>query len=205
VCTDINGCETEEGKPEEIQTCQDLSCVTGFGGRICTSTQNCTGSIVNSSNGNCCIGNCTTIEANLSFISCGANIDCFINASDICNPANLSYDISFSNATWIQDTNYYYKIRGFEGDKCELYQEVIDVTGNFTATQWANLTASNYTIVEITSMAGIIISNWAGNSGICRFTTSELEDYIIDVKGGNFSFFTDDEIEDYECTGDLYE
>ncbi|MDD5012433.1 MAG: hypothetical protein PHQ66_02190 [Candidatus Nanoarchaeia archaeon] len=201
VCTDANACGTKGSKPSEVQTCQDLSC-SGKGGKICTSTQNCTGSIVSSSNGNCCLGNCTEITVTL--ISCGANIDCLISAADNCSVANLSYGVSFSNSTWIQNTTRYYKIRGVNDEKCEFYEEITDATGNFTSAQWTNLTASNYTAGEITSMIQAITSGLIEDSGICRFTNSELEDYLKEVKNKTFTYFTDEEIDDYECTGDLY-
>lgn len=203
-CTDANSCGSEESKPEETQECiaEVLSCAE-LGGAICTASQNCTGNITESSDGNCCVGSCA--ETALETISC-ADIDCLISAAGACSSVNVTHAVSSGNTTWTQSVNYYYKIRGFEGEKCELYQETIDATGNFTDSYWATFLASPSspnTTTEGYEIINSILSNLAGKTGICRFSTTALNEYLTAVKNENH-ILTSDEVAQYECTGTLY-
>ncbi len=202
VCEDLNDCGTEEEKSDESQECEItlLNCSTQ-GGFLCGETEVCNGTITNASEGECCLGNCTLQEIEL--VDCGTDIDCLINASETCSLANVTYDFTSGNTTWTQSNSHYYKIRGFEDEKCKLYQEILDASGNFTNSQWTTLLIVN-TIDEINQMIQQINTGLGvGNTGICRFSTYALEDYLTEVKAGNYELSTEEQ-STYECSGSLY-
>jgi hypothetical protein len=203
VCEDLNECNTEKDKPEEIQDCEIILNCSEQDGVICYGTETCNGTITNSSDGNCCLGEC--IEIKLETIACGTDINCLINASKTCHPANLTYSISYSNSTWEQETDYYYKIRGLEKEKCEFYEEIIEVSGNFTESEWINLLTTN-TSTEINIMIQEKTSDLIGDTGICKYPLNSyaLQEYLTNIKEGTFSSFTEEEIDEYQCTGAIY-
>lgn len=197
-CTERNSCGTEESKPEEVQSCV-LSCYEQ-GGKICGNTGVCNGTIMDSTEGDCCLGRCDIKK--LEFISCGTNIDCLITASETCNPSNLTYSSSMTNGTWSQTANSYYKIRELEGDKCKFYKEILSNDGGFTDSKKQALIAEGKTEGEITQMEEGISSSVIGETGICRFSVYALKERITELKNGNV-FITADELGDYECSGEL--
>lgn len=198
-CADANECGTEENKPEETQECVveiELSC-SDKNGTICESYEECDGTLED----NCCLGNCTRIQA----IACETNIDCLINASDTCHFANMTYDMPSSNST-IQTITYLYSVEGFEDEeeeRCEFYTGIKNVEGNFTEAEWTAFQDGGYSDEEIASMLEDIHSGLVETSGVCIFSTSELEDYLTQIKEENHEL-TDEEITTYECTGSLY-
>ncbi len=202
-CTDTNNCGTEESKPDETQECIaeiSLSC-SDKNGTVCEVYEECSETLED----DCCLGNCTRIPT----IECGWNIGCLINESDTCHPANVTHNISSGNSSWTQITPYYYSIGGFEDEtkeKCELYTKTKEVTGNFSETYWTTLQAApySYTDVQIDGMRTDILSGLTGQSGTCVFPTSDLEDYLTEVKDRNYEL-SSQELIDYECTGNLYE
>ena len=200
-CTDANSCGMEDSKPSEIQVCvvevvvANLTC-SEKNGTVCEIYEECNGTLEE----NCCLGNCTRIETT----ACGTNITCLIDASEICHPANLTYGVYSGNST-IENTTYYYSIEGFEDEameRCEFYAAVQNVEGNFTSTQWTELLAV-YTTVQINEMLYTIHSDLIGDYVNCIFSTSDLEDYLIEVQNGRYVLTAADLVE-YECTGDLY-
>lgn len=203
VCEDLNDCNTENDKPDETQDCEIILNCSEQDGVICSGAQICNGTITNSSDGDCCLGECEEVE--IETITCEEDIDCLINASDTCQPANLTYNVSYSNSTWEQEADYYYKIRGLEEEKCEVYEEIIEASGNFTSAEWIRLIGLSYTTTQIDDMVQEIISSLIGSSGICRYSTYALEEYLTNIKEGTFTSFTEEEIAQYQCTGSLYE
>ncbi len=202
VCNEINECGTEGEKPIETQECVVIPTCSELGGVICETTEVCNGNITtNSSEERCCLGNCEIKP--IEVLACD-DIDCLISASNTCNLANLTYEVSSSNSSWTQDATYYFKIRGLEGEKCKLYQEILDVTGNFTSSYRTTLLAVPYTEEQINQMAEEIESSMAGRTGICRFSTYSLNEYLTDVKETDY-ILTEDDIVSYECTGSLYQ
>lgn len=199
-CVDLNNCNTENDKPDEIQECEIVLSCSEQEGVVCSGTETCNGTITNSSEGDCCLGECVEIEA----IACETDIDCFINASETCHPANLTYNISYSNSTWTEESKYYYEIRGLVDERCEMYEKIKEISGNFTSEEWTKLLELNYTTEQINTMVQERISIFNGISGICRYTIYSLEEHLKDIKDESFTFFSDSEIDEYQCTGDLY-
>lgn len=200
-CTDLNECGTENNKPDEIQECEIVISCSEQGGVLCSGTEICNGTITNSSEGDCCLGECLEMEA----IACETDIDCLINASGKCHPANLTYNLSYINSTWTQEAKYYYEIRGLKEERCEMYEKIKEISGNFTNEEWTKLLGLNYTTEQITTMVQERISIFTGISGICRYTIYSLEEHLKDIKDESFTFFSDSEIDEYQCTGDLFQ
>ncbi|VVB82386.1 Uncharacterised protein [uncultured archaeon] len=207
-CQDVNDCGTNLTKPIISKICTVPSC-SEQNGTICSSNQTCSTTIVNASNGRCCLGNCTTPVTELAFISCGTDMTCFINASTNCNPSNLTYSFYSGNSTWNQSNSYYYKIRGIEDSKCALYQEAISLSGNFTSFEWTSLTTAGNTTDQINQMVETennYLSDLIGTSGICKFSGysySDLTDYLNEVKLGN-NTISGSALTTYSCTGSLF-
>ncbi len=200
-CIDISNCGTEEIKPKEIQKCFP-SC-SAQSGILCGGTEICNGTAVDASDGNCCVGICETKPPE----DCGTNINCLISSSQNCNIAILNHSVESNNGTWIQTIVYYYKIRGFENEKCKLYQEIIEISGSFTESEEQALISSGKTQEEV-DLLEMDVNDMLGNeligkSGICRFSTYSLDEYLTAVKDENYELTAED-IENYGCTGDLY-
>lgn len=204
LCDDLNECGTETDKPEIVQGCEIIppNC-SDIGGYLCGSTETCNATLLNASDGTCCSEIC--IQPELEVISCGTDMDCLINASNDCHPANITYTFVSSNTTWRQNNTYYYKIRGMESDKCKLYQELRGASGNFTDSQWATLRAVPYTTDEIKQMIQQINGGLrVGGTGICRFSTYALNEYLTAIKEESYTL-TSEDIATYGCTGTLFE
>lgn len=197
-CADANSCGTAASKPEETRECL-LNC-SDLKGFLCDATEICNGTIKNSVQGNCCIGKCKIKE--LEFINCGADIDCFISASETCNPSNFTKSSVLKNTTWEQTAVSYYKIRELESDKCKLYKEILSNDGSFTASERQRLTNEGNTEDDINFLENEISNSIVGKAGICQFSVYALKERLIELKNGN-DFITTDELENYECSGDI--
>ncbi|MEK6827491.1 MAG: hypothetical protein AABX99_03340 [Nanoarchaeota archaeon] len=155
-CKDKNNCGTYVNKPLISQQC--LSC-SQQNGATCNSKQICNGTLINSLEGNCCLGNCTT----KNIVSCN-DIDCFISESKNCEISNLTY-------TSHENNSYYLKIRGLTDEKCVLYVELL------------------YSAVK---------------TEICRYQIYDLPDFLTIVKTIGIFNLSSDDLQTYQCTGDLF-
>ncbi len=205
VCEDLNDCNTEKNKPDEIQYCEIILNCSEQDGVICYGTETCNGTITNSSEGDCCLGECVEIE--LETIACGTDIDCLIDASENCHPANLTYDIMINMSVlgWIQSHSYYYEIKGLEEEKCEFYKELLAVNGSYTEAARQELEGEGKNDTEIDALEqdqNDALVTAIGGAGICRFSTYFLEEYLTNIKEGTFNSFSEDEIDEYQCTGE---
>lgn len=203
-CTDINECETEESKPDESQECieVELSC-SEKNGTICEIYEECDGTL---EDGCCLEGNCTRIPTTI----CGADIDCLISASNTCHPANMTHNFTIDMGIlgWIQSHSYYYKIGRLEDEECEFYQKILNVNGSYTETAKQSFRDDGKTDGEIIALEeeqNDLLADTIGYYGSCNYSTSELKDYLTDVKEGTFASYTEEEKTNYECTGNLYE
>ncbi len=200
VCEDLNNCSTEKNKPVETQACEDISC-SGQGGTLCSSLETCNGTIINSSDGNCCSGNCTILE----FVECGS-IDCLITAAGTCHKSNLSYDFTSNIVGWVQTNSRYYELTGLNNGKCELYEKVLAASGVYGSVKRQNLLDEGKTEEEITSLEeekNAILTNITGQSGTCRYSTQSLHSILLDLKEYGITLSIS-EASAYECTGNLY-
>jgi hypothetical protein len=209
ICEDLNDCNTEKDKPEEIQDCEIILTCSEQEGVLCLETEICNGTITNSSNGDCCLGECEEIE--LETIDCETDIDCLINASKKCHPANLTYNftIDMSILGWIQSHSFYYKIRGIEKEKCEFYQELLFVNGSYTESARQSFKEDGKTDEEIDVLEqeqNNALEITIGDTGLCKYPISSygLQEYLANLKEGTFSSFSDEELEEYQCAGDIY-
>ncbi len=208
-CTDLNECGTENDKPDEIQECEIILSCSEQNGTICSGTETCNGTTINSSEGDCCLGECEEIEIELETIVCeNDDIDCLINASETCHPAKVKYNITIDMSIlgWIQDHSYYYEIKGLEDNKCEFYKELLSVNGSYTEDGRQLLKddqdLNDSEIDDLEQEQNDALAETIGSSGTCKFPISVLEDYLTDVKDGTFSSFSEDDIDDYQCTGE---
>jgi hypothetical protein len=203
VCTDLNHCGTIQNKSTEVKSC--LAGCLQLGGTFCDDNQYCNDSLINSSEGgNCCSGSCVLKETT----DCGTNINCLINASEPCNPANATYSSYLTNTSWAQNVTYYYKIRGFEDTKCVLYREIVGIIGNYTSAERQALLDSGMTSAEINQSEietnSALNTQFVGQPEICKFQVYDLESKLDDVKDGS-PFMTSSERDTYECTGTVLE
>ncbi len=205
-CEDLNNCGTQEDKPSLIQECEvlPLSC-SEQEGYLCSATETCNGTITNSSDGDCCLGECVLEEVDV--IACGTDITCFIQEAGNCSLSNMTYNSSFVNSTWRQNDSYYFKIRGLESEKCVLYQELLDVAGIFTDSERESLNSSGKSEEEIDQMEeeqNNALRESIGHTEICSYSITNLVEKLNELEDeGSFNLSTD-EIEQYECSGTLF-
>ncbi len=207
-CTEANSCGTVTQKPKDVQECEEVvvpACAEQSG-TLCAASQTCNGTMVNASEGsNCCVGSCITPSATTS--SCGTDFACLITASNTCSIANMTYsNFGTSNITWVQNYTYYYKIRGFEGENCEFYQEIMEISGSYTAAGVSALTSQGKTAEEIEAMEAEMndaLQTVEGDTGICRFSVYGLNEYLTQIRDENY-VLTEEEATEHGCTGALY-
>ncbi len=210
VCEDLNDCNTEKDKPEEVQDCELILNCSEKGGVLCIGTEICNGTITNSSNGDCCLGECKEIE--LETIDCGTDIDCLINASQKCHPANLTYNftIDMSVLGWIQSHSFYYEIKGIEKERCEFYQELLFVNGSYTESARQSFKdeqgIDDEEIDILEQERNNELETTIGDTGLCKYPLSSygLQEYLTNIKEGTFSSFSEEELTEYQCAGEIY-
>lgn len=213
-CTDLNDCGSDDDKPDEIQECEVIFTCDELGGILCNLTQICNGTIENSSDGDCCVGECienqtegNETETEIGAIDCGTDMDCFIENAENCTPSNLIFESDSSNSTWTQLDTFYFEIKGYEGDECGVDAELTDSSGSFTE---AGRTALNETgkneteIDEIEQDINDELESATGNTGTCDYPTSDLVDVLETMDSNGYFELSSEEITEYGCTGDLF-
>lgn len=203
VCEDLNECGTESNKPAELQACNVLVDCDSEGGSFCDDNEFCDGDLLNSTGGDCCVGECLKIKT----ISCNKDIDCFIDKAENCTLSNFTSIIDASNSTWLQNDSYYFRIRGFEGEKCEVYTEITDVSGKFSSSGRQSLIDAGINETEIDVLEGQVengASNIVGDTGICRYAVVNLVEVLDIIKDEGTFELSEEDISKYECTGSLF-
>ena len=112
-------------------------------------------------------------------IDCGDDFDCFIDASENCNPANLKQILTLNLFGVEQTTSTTYKILGTESDKCNIYLRTDSIDLNFPE----DIGISQEEIDEQKEMYDAL----EGREGTCMFETNDLTDMLKRWKQGNFS------------------
>jgi hypothetical protein len=124
-------------------------------------------------------------------IDCGSDLDCFITASQNCQPANITHTITINIFGVEQTTTSYYEIKGLEAGKCIFYLR----------TEKIDLTFPPETPQDIVDQEKEIYKKLEGRDGTCKFNTNDLTAMLNRWKVGNFS------TEDWdvaECQGNLF-
>jgi len=112
-------------------------------------------------------------------IDCGDDFDCFIDASENCNPAKLKQTLTLNPLGVEQTTSKTYKILGIESDKCIIYLRTDNIDLNFPE----DMGLSQEEIDEQKEMYDAL----EGREGTCRFETKDLTEMLKRWKEGNFS------------------
>ena len=142
----------------------------------------------------------------IQFVSCGNDIDCFINQSSTCNPSNLTYSISFDASGFIQNETTYSEIRGLSLGTCILYSKIIDMFGAYSPDQIQIFLSQNMTNDQINQQEqqmNIALSSRIGEDGICYYPISDLVQQFSGIKMGTYTGSAGD-IQTYNCSGSLY-
>ena len=107
---------------------------------------------------------------------CGTNMDCFIQASQNCNPAKVTHIVTTDILGVKQTTTSYYEIKGLEAGKCVFYlrTEKIDLTFPPEIPQ------------DIVDQQKEIYKKLEGRDGSCKFNTNDLAAMLSRWKEGNF-------------------
>jgi len=145
----------------------------------------------------------TEPEINCSEYS-GTDIDCFIEFAGSCSPSNLTYDFTINVLGWVQTNSYYFEIIDFIDGKCEIYEEVLSSSGEYSDTKRQSLLDEGNSEEEIDEMEtekNDELSDFVGESGICRYPY--LENMLMELKEVGIILPIEDP-ETYDCTGGLY-
>ncbi|MEJ2267793.1 MAG: hypothetical protein P8X70_01825 [Nanoarchaeota archaeon] len=207
-CEDLNNCYTEKNKPDEIQECEILLNCSEQKGILCKYNEVCNGNITNSSEGDCCLGECILNFTKLEMIVC-EDIDCLINASKKCHPASLidNVTLDLSILGWIQSNSHYLRINK-SGNNCEYYMKLLSVNGSYTQDAINSFLAEGKNMTEIAVIEqkqNDILEKTIGVTGICVYPYDVLTQILKERKTGNFSTLSESEKEKYNCTGKLYQ
>ncbi len=143
---------------------------------------------------------------NMQLISCGTDIDCFINQSNSCNPSSLTYTYSVNLLGFIENETAYYELRGLSSGNCIIYNKILNIYGAYDAAARQSFLNQNMTDDQINQKQQEINSVLAqniGEDGTCYYPLNILIQNIEGLKTGNFNGSTED-IQTYNCTGSLY-
>lgn len=226
-CEDLANCGKNEDKPEEEQSCEEdsgmnmsniLTC-SEQNGKICNSTQICNGTIINSSNsGRCCDGDC--VLATKEVIDCGSsilteetigntpNFDCFIDASENCDFAKLSFtnSLDFGIFGLIATSTASMELRGIELNKCIYYQKTDSFSLKFNDELIQQMLENNITLEEINQAeqkANDDNQQLIGMGFICSFDIDDLNSVLKRWNNGTFSVGLQCEGMNCVATGDF--
>ncbi|MEX2017021.1 MAG: hypothetical protein WD876_00940, partial [Candidatus Pacearchaeota archaeon] len=134
----------------------------------------------------------TIPETSQNLISC-KDIDCFIEQTIDCNPANLTYDLGINLFGWIQNHTYYYEIKGKEGDGCRYYTRIENVYGEYDEETRQAFLDDNMTESEIDQQekeVNDVLKTTIGADGSCLVSEIGLTKMFTDLKSGSLSFDT---------------
>ncbi len=139
------------------------------------------------------------------FVDCQNDIDCLINASKDCSPAQAILNTTFNLFGLIQTTTSFLKIGGWEGDYCLLFVSYEDFDVRFDSQIIQQMQAANISEEEIEQAeleATQEVGMFKGANGTCHFAPEDLTNLLILWKAGNFS--TDD-WDKTQCQGEFFE
>ncbi len=147
-------------------------------------------------------------KGDLNCEDCGDNIDCFIENAEQCSYVSFEYFTSANFFGVVQNTTTYYELRGFEGDKCLLYNKYLDVSGAY-GEELVNVSLENGMSQEEIDEANNELNNnfdelIEGKDSLCKYPVAELVEMIVGWKEGSVSGSSED-VEKYECIGSFYE
>lgn len=112
-------------------------------------------------------------------IDCNEDFDCFIDASESCNPAKLKQTLTLNLFGVEQTTSKTYKILGTESNKCIISLRTDSIDLNFPE----DAEISEEEIDEQKEMYDAL----EGREGNCMFETNDLTDMLKRWNEGNFS------------------
>ncbi len=139
-------------------------------------------------------------EASTNIVDCGADIDCFITASQNCNPAKVMYTTTINLMGQITSTTYL-ELKGMQGDKCILYMQTKNSTAKFTDEMVQKMLAGGATQEQIKQQEQMINENLKKTEGkyqTCKFDINDLTDMLKRWKSGSYS---SEDFKNAECTG----
>lgn len=124
-------------------------------------------------------------------VDCGTNLDCFITASQNCEPSKVINTITTEILGVKQTTTSFFEIKGLEENKCIFYirTEKIDLSFPPEISQ------------EIVNQQKEIYKKLEGRDGTCEFNTNDLTSMLNKWKVGSFS------VEDWaaaSCEGTMF-
>lgn len=118
------------------------------------------------------------------------NFDCFIEASEDCDPAKLSYTASVELFGMMSTATTHMELKGMEDDKCIYYQRTESSSVEFTDELVQQMLDSGLTQEEIDQQEQIsneAAQETAGMEKTCKFDTDDLTDILERWKQGSFS------------------
>ncbi|MFC1682001.1 hypothetical protein ACFL0X_00070 [Nanoarchaeota archaeon] len=148
----------------------------------------------------CCEGSCSELIPD-SIEECEGDIDCFIDAAENCDPASMTYELSFSfpisffggpsnEPGMYQEGTTYYELRGTIDGKCIIYHKILNNSIYFTQElidYFLSMGASQEDIDAQEELSRSSAEAIIGVESACMRTTEELveiyeglrDDYII--------------------------
>lgn len=138
-------------------------------------------------------------------IDCGANFDCFINASENCEKAKFQTAGTIELFGMLITTAGYSELKGMESDKCIYYTKTINQTIEFSNEFVQQMLSEGTTQEEIDQQEQSSNEEaklaW-GLDGTCKFNMRDLTSLLNEWKAGNSS------TEDFavaECEGAMFD
>jgi len=215
-CTDLNSCGTTKNKPTTTQSCTDVcaenwsctawsTCANKQQTRTCTDSNLCGTTTDKPTEQQSCI---------LQTLDCGSNtlsqetqgnqpnFDCFIDASENCEPAKLLNTITIEIFGMLSTSTAYMELKGMESNKCIYYQRTENNSVEFTDELIQQMLDGGATQEEIDQQeqtANDSAQQTVGLEKTCKFNQEDLTNMLNNWKEGSFS------TEDWdvaECEGD---
>ena len=194
VCTDLNSCGKTDNKPTIIQDCIYVEtcienwdctawsgCVDGIKTRDCDDSNDCGKTDNKPDEKDGCV---------MQKINCGADWDCFINAAEECNLAEMENIQIMEIFGLIVTTTSHYELKGVEANICNLdlriEKQTVEYTEEFKQfliTQGAS--QENITYVE--QIANDEAKSLWGLNGSCDWERNDLTNMLNRWKVGTFN------------------
>ena len=215
-CTDLNSCGTTKNNPPTTQSCtytcvEDWSCTdwnsctSGQQTRTCTDSNSCGTTEDKPTEQQSCtqqIIDCGSNTQSQETVGDQPNFNCFINASENCEPSKLLNTVSVEIFGMLSTSTTYVELRGVEAGKCIYYQRTESNSVEFTDMMVQQMLDSGATQEEIDQQeqtANDSAQQTVGLEKTCKFNTEDLTAMLNRWEEGSFS------TEDWnvaECEGD---
>ena len=111
-----------------------------------------------------------------SIKDCKTNMSCFIEASGLCTPANLTNTVNVDLLGAITTTKTYYEIKGLENTRCLLFLRVEN----------ASVILSEGTDFIAAAQAQDDANAQIGKYGLCKYNISDLTATLMNWNAGNY-------------------